>query len=312
MMQITKKCNYRCSYCSVQKEDREIEDYSGIIKKLGKLKDIWDIILIGCEPFTYGNLKDMVREIISKTNHNIVITTNFSAPPEKFIEIIDIAKERLKNLELSLHLEYVKPRVFLRKLMRLKQYSDRYNIKIGVKLVALKKDFKKRARIGRLFSKKGINFNLLPNKRFFGNTDYYSEKEKKIIRDFGQDFGFANIHFKGKICETGQRFFVIDTEGNAYSEIFYNPSKKSIGKPENKKFKIHSKAIKCPYDSCLCETPYIFGMIHGTDAQMRQLRKNFFIQAKSPSDRIIGRFGLFLKKLNPQLYYKLKKIKDGK
>jgi MoaA/NifB/PqqE/SkfB family radical SAM enzyme len=309
--QVTNSCNYNCSYCMVPKGNYNSDNYQETINKLKKLNGLWNITISGGEPFVCKNFKNMIKGIINETNHNLVIITNFSYPIKEITEIIEIAKSRLKSLIISLHLEYVKPEEFLKKTLKIKKYTDKYGIYLQVNCVGIKEDLERRDQIGQLFCKQGIKFNILPNKFSFNDENSYSEKEKCMIKKNGETYGLSSTNFQGKKCLAGKNYFVINEFGDAYrcfSEEISSYSSKSIGKHEDKEFKLYRKAKKCPYTSCTCEGPYYLELMNDKNQE-----GNFSMKIsafKKTMDRNVGRIGIFIKKKNPSLYYKIKKIKD--
>jgi MoaA/NifB/PqqE/SkfB family radical SAM enzyme len=306
--QVTDSCNYNCSYCMVSKKDNHSDNYQETINKLKKLNGSWKITISGGEPFACKNFKSIITGIVNETNHNLVIITNFSYPVKEITEIIEFAKSRLKCLIISLHLEYVTPKEFLKKTLEIKEYTDKYGIYLQVNCVGIKEDLEKRDQIGQSFWKQGIKFNILPNKFSFNDEKNYSEKEKSMIKKNGETYGLSSTNFQGKKCLAGKNYFVINEFGDAYrcfSEESSCYSSKSIGKGEDKEFKLYPKAKKCPYPSCNCEGPYYLGLMSNKNSIYIKIS-----DFKKRTDKFVGKIGIFIKKVNPDIYYKLKKIKE--
>ncbi len=295
--QFTHKCNYNCSYCFLDKNHIFNFDYNKTIQKLKEIKGTWTVTLTGGEPLYSKDIKKIVEKIINETKHNLEIITNLSLPIEDLIPIINIAKKRLEKITTSLHLEYIDPKVFLKKLLALKEYTNKYGCSLVVNCVALKGDLKRRKSIGNIFKKNNINFILIPECNCFGHKNYYSKKEKKTIKKFGKTFGLFSINFKGRLCSAGKNYFVIDQNGDAhrcYSEINFTPEK-SIGKAEDKKFNLFPEPKKCPYPLCMCETPYYMGLIEENPL----IEESFMNHLANFLDKYIGVIGISLKKYTP-------------
>jgi molybdenum cofactor biosynthesis enzyme MoaA len=98
---ITRRCNFRCSYCNVPKTDfEELEisewiDAVDIIKKLGVKK----IVLLGGEVTLYKDLVKMVDYILNSSKLECALTTNAF----KNYEIVKkLIKTGLKNIAVSI------------------------------------------------------------------------------------------------------------------------------------------------------------------------------------------------------------------
>jgi len=274
---ITRRCNYDCSYCSTRekrlKGDISIDpDPYLFLEKFSKyLSGSWVFHLSGPgEPFMAPRFLDIVKELI-KMGHWVGILTNFSASEEKIMEFCEICGDKLFEFGASLHMENVNPAKFLKKAILFKKIiGDKFFVcSVGRKGKLTKLD-----KIGRSFRKNGISFGLqLERDRSKSDPEdffiRYSKKEQGIIKkpvNFLIKKGSLNLN--GKLCFTGKRYFCLNGDGEACrcwpamkAKNRYGDQSGYLGNLLEDTFKLRNKPDFCPYDCCHCPDPIRLGMI---------------------------------------------------
>ena len=273
---ITQRCNYGCSYCVanglriVSSKKQAVDNVSPYIflDKFSKhLLGIWQFHLCGNgEPFMAPDFLKTVKGLI-KMNHQVGVTTNFSAPKKEILEFCRITKDKLFKFDVSLHLEYTKLGNFLKKALLIKRLiGDKFR----VYSVARKGCLFELEKIGWLFREKGIPFTLQLERDYTKNNIKepfveYTKQEKDIIRKFrGCFYDKNNLKFKGKLCWAGSKYFVINDEGDAWRcHPARRPrdSKGYLGNLLKGTFKLNQSISICQYKYCYCVEPISFGMI---------------------------------------------------
>ena len=78
--EITRSCNYDCSYCFWRDKEKTnnilLKNYQNIIEVFKKLKDSYEIIITGGEPFIISNFITIIESIVKETDHTLGIVTN--------------------------------------------------------------------------------------------------------------------------------------------------------------------------------------------------------------------------------------------
>ena len=222
---ITLRCNYRCSYCIVQKhlnkhkEEKTMEEWTEALLKLPKAT----IAITGGEPFLYKGAAQLINNLSKK--HRMALTTNLTFPEE-------LMKVKDENTFVCLS--------YQRETISLEEFAE--------KVKKVKSHFKKVS----------INYVNTTNE---DTSDLREVFEKKLGVLFNDDPEIKPTDEKtGKkiSCTAGSTFLALTPNGNVYtcSMGFYN-HKFYIGNIFDKDFKILSKPIicdtKCVWD---CDQDY--------------------------------------------------------
>jgi len=107
-LEITNKCNFKCSYCCAEARTSNEMNYKYLIlflKYLFKVsKNKFQIVITGGEPLLYKNLSKLLNFLdASKSVQNISLLTNLSKINNNFIEGLP---EKLNFILSSIHTEY--------------------------------------------------------------------------------------------------------------------------------------------------------------------------------------------------------------
>jgi len=266
---ITPKCNYDCSYCSTKGRSmiQDVSPYIFLNKFSKHLSSPWRFYLCGMgEPFMAPDFIKTVKGLI-EMGHYVGVMTNFSAPEEKILEFCKIAGDRIFEFGASLHLEHAQPDQFFKKALLIKNIIGD---KFSVHSVARKGKVAELEKIGWFFRKKGINFILQLERDYKSNNIKdpfinYNKKEKEIIKNFKKRLYDKNIlRFRGHLCLSGSKYFVIDENGDAYrcSPAQRLMDKKGyLGNLLEGTFKLKNRPTVCRYEYCSCVQPIIDNLV---------------------------------------------------
>jgi len=270
---ITKKCNYKCSYCTAKKILCDYEERDSDAKKIinefkNKLVGKWTFVLGGSgEPFMKKDLFEISRCLI-KLGHRVCIVTNFSLPVDKYLEFCKLFGKNITWFHVGLHLEYVSLNDFIEKSIKVIKKIGKQ--KFMVRTVGRKGELIKLKTIGKKFGKLGINFIIQPEKinintkKIFVN---YSKFELEIIKDFYpyHNFVYENTKYKGNYCWTGCRSFIIDKTGEVWrcnqAKKIKNNINGYLGNIIFGPLKLKEGPSICIYEMCRCIDPIANNMI---------------------------------------------------
>lgn len=279
--QIADKCNYRCSYCNAkiwQSRYPPLVNSREFLDKLHKfLRGGWLIHFGGYgEPFVYPEFLKIVKELVSR-DYYIGLVTNFSYPSRDILKFCEITKGKLLYFNASLHLEFVNPRSFLRKAIKIKEVLGPL---FGVSTVARKEKLPELIKVGEEFTENGIEFILQAEKIGRNYCDYSENEIAQITQKIGYTYAMAQENkFKGKECFAGKDYFILDNDGEAYC---CNPYRGAYGNIANKTmgygylgnilkgtFNLREKDIVCKLEICSCSTPWrVRGWRSGPEARL--------------------------------------------
>ena len=271
-------CNYDCSYCDSHdinvkptlKPIKDITEGIDFIFKTYNSPKKTEVHLIGGEPILYKGIFNVINAL---PNFKFCISTNLSAG-KKFIEkhILPLGKQI--RLHASYHPEFADPYEFIDKVNLLKEGG----ILTGVSALMLKEEkyWNKSLIVEKAFpgamtrvalKTSGTNF-------IFNSLMEYSEEQMKAFTtkengkrlkyyfDDGTDeliyLKTARKHpellnFFGMKCHIGKNLVIVKENGDLYpSNCLLNCKKASIGNMYDKKLKIPSNPIICPFTLCFC------------------------------------------------------------
>ncbi len=221
--QITDTCNYQCEYCIDRQLNRKsfrsgFSDQITISKVLDAIRQLpgsWQIKFGNNESTLHPQFLDICKEI-SNSRHTICLATNFSSSRNKLKKLIDICGVKLDFVTASLHLSQTDVEEFIEKSIWFNTVKNSHTEFI-VTNVMTKENFDKLTLIRNKLDKQGIEFRfqILKDK---GKYVTYPEEIEKYIEDklsANQEL-LRSKSFFGKECYTGNLYFVIDLNGNAY------------------------------------------------------------------------------------------------
>lgn len=279
--QITRNCNYRCTYCSQSKkfEEQKFQDASdetiqALLKLLKTLDKTWEVTISGGEPLMHPKFFELLSKI-KEINLKVSIISNFSFPLKSYKKAADILGENLVLLFASFHSTQVKDvDEFLEKASEFNKYKHPSS-KFTVGSVLTDDNVEILKEVSQKLQQNDIKF-VLQHMRIKNEFVKYSDAAEEFAKT---NHPQKNSSFKtfGKICSAGCRFLFVYEDGSAYRCYSSRLIKKHIlGNIKDKNFKLYSCPIPCLLPKCTCPKPYEYGMI---DFQNSNLPKALVLTA---------------------------------
>lgn len=275
--QVNGHCNYDCSYCIQSKKSRvgfpSDNTVERIIAEFSKLPGQWEIKMSGGEPFAFkGFINTVIPSLVDRTQHNLSVLTNFSAPLSVLKKFCELTGDRLRITSASLHPDSVTFNEFLPKAIEYRKLRSLYNPKssfvINCVLVPGKVDlhfeFQRRA--------EAEGFRFFPQlMKIKGGVFPYSASEiAKIEKITGGSHDPHTVNrspnYKGLHCEAGAWYFTVDKNGQAYScrtgKRFLDVNDQAdMGNLVDGTFALRRHGGRCPYSICPCTVPANRGIV---------------------------------------------------
>lgn len=269
---ITYKCNYQCSYCSLgghEEKDKKpktvylsSEEWYKIWKGIYKRYGSCEIHATGGEPFFYPNFLEIITKLIEI--HTFECSTNFYWEVDEFIKRIPSDRARIGT---SFHPEFGKFSDFLNKALKLKKAG--YEVWINyVAYPPLLNDIENALYLAQ---KEGISMSVLPFNGRYKDKDYpadYSEREKELLNRLGLNsivirnaFNWslnkdARVKNK-KFCRMGQMYGKIHPDGNVYRCCGKNSH--LLGNLIEGTFSLLEEPLPCENEECPCWRSMVVG-----------------------------------------------------
>lgn len=257
---INEVCNFKCDYCGIWLKERhplKPVDVDQLKNGLDHLKGQWFFCIIGGEPFLERNFIEISQAISEK--HKFGIITNLST--SNVIAFADnISPDRCTSVITSVHVaEREKKDPGLRKYVERMLYFQHKGFNISADYVAhpllfnrIEADFD----TFKSFGVKNVNIKMFIGR--YNGKNYpteYTNEQKALIENLIIDHEESNImnlkhaDFHGKLCYAGQRFFLMDREGNLKR---CSSGSKNYGNLFEKSIKYDAIAKPCPNRKNLC------------------------------------------------------------
>jgi MoaA/NifB/PqqE/SkfB family radical SAM enzyme len=241
-------------------------DINKLSKNIDYLQKGWYFILSGGEPFLEKNFVELCLKITKK--HYIGIITNLSNP--NVYDFADnIVPDKCLSINASVHITQrektdVKMKSFIEKMLYLQEKGfNATAVYVGhpTLIDRIESDFA-------FLKSSGILKVKL--KTFYGdyNGKHYPSsfelKQKEFFSRFETDYPEYEIlhqtpiNYHGRLCHTGQRFFIMDRDGNlrrCYSTV------KDYGNLFDKSFRFDAKPKTCPQTQYACPHECIMNSI---------------------------------------------------
>lgn len=270
---ITYECNYRCSYCIVDRwrETRYIS--------INEWKIIWDEIFenygsthirfSGGEPFVYPNFIELLKILGEK--HTLNITTNLSFNAKELLkETASIIDKCSLSLSASYHPEYQKLNDFIKKVIYLKSNG----IYVSVSIVAWPPILKNIPLIKRNMEENNIEFLIIPLQGRFFDKNYpedYTEQELIFLKNMSvttsnpasKDMINFKVNkednnIKKRLCRMGQNFGLIRPNGDVFRCCTFEKDA-YLGNIIDRTFKLLDKPTWCEINPCTCYRAMLVG-----------------------------------------------------
>ena len=255
---ITDICNYRCEYCCQKQYNIIMPRYGHandktidkVLKVLSDLPGSWRVKLIGGEALIHPRFLEICDEIL-KLGHTICLITNFSVPFEKLKRFVEVCGDKLDFVVASLHVSQINIDDFIKKAI---WFNSIKNPRTGftVTSVAIEYNFLQLKKIKEKLGKEGISFKfqrLLHDGKFI---QYPEHIEKYIAGCLSRNTEtIQNKSFFGTKCHTGELFFIIKPNGDAY-RCFETQPGMYLGNIAEGTFKRNSGPLPCLSFKCQC------------------------------------------------------------
>lgn len=251
---LTKRCNYDCSYCPT-----DTHDNTSTPPTLDELQLGLSNLPLNGTTFSFSGgeptiIKDFIP-FVQSMNNTVSIATNGSCSADYYIELLD----HLEFCTFTYHFEYVDDDQYINKLHEIAKWHDNYKIQIMV-------DGRYIDRISSL-NLKGLNHTFRPiakknNPAFTDNiiaTDFpYTESRDRIVA-YGDDIPIysgnqliqdGTNRFKDWWCSAGQSYLHILHDGTVYRGSCRVGG--ALGNVYKDKIQIQDDGIICDKYDCTC------------------------------------------------------------
>ncbi len=264
---LTRKCNYRCPYCSQSKKfenkdtllnaDKNV--INAFLKFLSTIDKEYEITLSGGEPLCHPDFFKIVRDIVN-LGFKISVVSNFSFPFEKYKLLKEIAGDNLSELFISLHIGQVDDiNLFLDKALEFKKIKGNTNFTVGS--VLSEENLSELKKVSAFLKENNIKFEL-QHLRIKNAFVEYQGEAKEFIKNFPIEKIREKSDTYGKICYAGINFIFIYETGEVYRCYSSRFNKiHSMGNIKDKNFKLYSAPVPCLNKKCTCPKPIINNLI---------------------------------------------------
>lgn len=260
-------CNYRCPYCPYPWEDAELaqrhkacsnDDWIKFWRQLFETHGTFRVGLTGGEPGLRRDLPELLEEI--SRWHRFEMTTNLSWDVRSVAG--RIPTDRIVFYP-TFHPHFVEVEEFLEKAALLRRTGYR----VVARMVAYPPLFGDLPGFKRRFEEAGI---LARFNAFFGEyngrmyPEAYSPQERVWLREQTNiaekpySINLALESPRGRLCESGARYFRVYPNGDVYRCAPVVEMKRVLGNIRDPGFSLKAEASACPADRCFCLTEYMY------------------------------------------------------
>ncbi|HXK82228.1 MAG TPA: radical SAM protein [Bacteroidales bacterium] len=222
--EITRKCNFSCSYCVNKQGFNEFEtpvfspeEIAGFFKNTSKE---WLILITGGEPFTYPNFAEVCQKLAE--NHYLQITSNLSLP--EVYDFADIVNpQKVFMLSASFHSLERKEKAAREEFFNKCNYLKNKGFNVVVNYITHPDSMDKMEEEIACINNKGFETFAIILRGMVGEKSYpeaFSENDMKIIKPHVIDFdietkaAFGKLNYYGHKCEAGSKYFFVKPNGD--------------------------------------------------------------------------------------------------
>jgi len=241
-LEVSNKCNLRCSYCYVKKENKELTtyDWMRIIYKLAK-EEVFQVTFGGGEP----TLRDDIIELASYTKRvglNLAMTSNGILVPYFGKEL-----RNFDQINVSFHRSNINPFGILTKAL---SYLKKLKIKRGISFCLRKDYYNDLDKVVDIAKKYEAELLLLTYKPII--NDYENYIPPITVYDVAETLkDKVEVAVDGLTCSScmgNKRFCDVDSEGNVYPCSFIRiPQGNLLTEKLVDIWNKRIKNIKCPF-----------------------------------------------------------------
>ena len=259
------QCNYCCPYCFYTKAGWGGLAQKNVYKTPAEWETIWRRIhalygrcqlrITAGEPFTYPRFVEVLAAITPW--HDVQVTTNGSLTKaiKAFVRKVD---PKQVELDCTFHPLNTAIEPFLDNVLLLRRHKFTAN----VCYLAYPPQLPEMAGFKKKFAARGVHMNLAIYWGKHQDKDYpfaYTAEEKKLIKEVsGTEIGPEMVNLdpilvKDKICGAGQRYAVVQADGQVYrcGQLCYDGQ--AIASIFDPNFKLLPDGKPCPVDYCRCK-----------------------------------------------------------
>ena len=264
--EITHKCNYQCSYCSLRLEKELGKEPDTVYLSSEEWLIIWrrvydkygscELHLTGGEPFIYPHFMEMISKVVKM--HTFECSTNLFWEVDDFIENVSSDRARVG---VSFHPEIVDYDKFLEKAVRLK----RAGFEVWMNYVAYPPIMESMETCKKLAHQEGIDMSILPfNGEYKGKKypDEYTQEEREFLNKVAgksivvkktMDWALnkeQQREKKTKICRMGQMYARIHPDGRV--DRCCGDKAQKLGNIIDNTFSLLDEPLPCESKDCRC------------------------------------------------------------
>ncbi|HLD28851.1 MAG TPA: radical SAM protein [bacterium] len=275
---ITFQCNYRCSYCEVEKNQAQF-DFREF--DLGRWREIWDRIFddywcthvrfAGGEPTIYPKFLELLGMLLEK--HTVDITTNLGFDFRKFLK--SVPPGRGLSVSASLHPEYAELEPFLEKV----EYLHKNGYPATICYVGYPPHLEKILEYKKRVEGRRIYFKIIPFSGEYKGNPYpqsYTAGERRLLEGLAKDSADEHLNEmntrwyehlvvkedepekkikKGMLCRMGEMYAKIHPDGTVTRCCagYHGQDSGVLGSILDKNFRLLDEAAPCSVSyQCPC------------------------------------------------------------
>ncbi len=255
MWNMTRKCNFRCSYCYFEADTEPISNplqAADILHMLAPTGRQWTVGMTGGEPFLYPGFVDLCRELTRE--HRIAIDTNLSMSNRVRHFAADIDPARVEDLYIALHVEERERRggvdAFVENVNLLQEAGFHLTVNYVLHPDLLDRFMEDK----RYYASRGVELTPRPFKGVHEGKTYPYSYSENIRRLFAKrpNSGKKMVHnFYGIPCEAGSRLLRLEPDGT----VMRCSGDRTILGHAKRAVKIYDEPKACKVRRCPCFGP---------------------------------------------------------
>ena len=260
------KCNYRCPYCYYYgrwQETLRINKYFSVKQWLDAWHRIYEkygsahITISGGEPTIYPAFFDLIKEL--SREHTLDIFTNISCSKNQLVNFLSQLNSHRLYFSTTFHPLFTSFEDFLEKVLIIKERG----VLSGINYVAYPPELKRINYFKDKFLNNELYITILPFRGRYNDIVYpqgYTEEEKHLFDHQSSDSTLTKkeildqllcpVEAKGKLCCAGQKYAVINYDGQVYR---CSHDKKILGYFFDRDFLLLHHPLSCESEICDCE-----------------------------------------------------------
>lgn len=259
------KCNFRCEYCFYTVTGWEALAEKTVYKSPEEWEAIWrrvhdkygrgQLRVTAGEPFTYPRFAEVVARV--SRLHDMQVTTNCACTPV-MREFARTADPAAVELDCTFHPLSAGFEDFAANVLLLREAGFVAN----VCFLAYPPLMPGMAECKRRFAERGIYMNLAVYWGEHEGKRYpfdYTDDERRMFADVAgtavgpETVGLEPLAVRGKVCGAGQRYAVVQADGEVYRCGQLCEPAHRLGSVFDEDFALHAKAEPCPAEYCRCK-----------------------------------------------------------